>query len=102
MLGDHIQPVTPGEPVVLSFVGDPVGLRVRIAPRNVIAARETPLQKFIYTPRVWASTLASIAVLLLLGSAVASGAIRPAPPPAPTPAPGQPTPTPDTRPIISL
>jgi hypothetical protein len=101
-MGDNIQPVTVGQSVVLSLGANPEGLTVRITPRTVEAARETPLQKFIYTPRIWASTVAGLCVVVLLGTAFASGTIRPTPPPLPTRAPGEPTPTPDTRPRLLL
>src|SRR5437588_8778228 len=95
--------VSPGEPVVLSFdSGSSGGVLARITSRTVHVARESPLQKFIYNPSIWGSTVAGLAVLMLLSTAFATGTIRPAPPPAPTPAPGEPTPTPDTRPAISI
>src|SRR5579859_417977 len=101
-MDENIQPITVGESVVLGFGGDPAALRVRITQRNVAPARETALQKFFYTPRIWASSVASLVVVVLLGTAFASGTIRPAPPPLPTLAPGAPTPTPDTRGVFSL
>jgi hypothetical protein len=93
---------SPGQPVLLSLDSEVGGLSVRLAFRVVSAARESPFQKFLYTPKIWASTAAGLAIFLLMGTAFASGTIRPAPPPAPTPLPGQPTPTPDTRPRIQL
>jgi hypothetical protein len=76
--------------------------RAKIARRHVLAARETPIHKFIYTPQIWASTLASLGLLLLVSTAFATGTIRPAPPAPPTPRAGEPTPTPDTRPSLSF
>ena len=73
-----------------------------IAQRSVAPARDSALQRFIYTPRVWASSLAALAMFALVSTAFATGTVRPAPPPVPTPAPGEPTPTPDTRPVLSF
>jgi hypothetical protein len=75
---------------------------VGISERSVEAARDSAVQRFIYSPRVWASSLAVLALLLLVSTAFATGTVRPAPPPVPTVAPGEPTPTPDTRPRLSL
>jgi hypothetical protein len=99
---DTIWSPEPGQPLVLSLDAQSDGIRVRIVSRQVAPAHETPLQKFLYTPLLWASTVAGVAVIVLLSSAFASGAIRPAPPPAPTARPGEPTSTPDARPAISV
>jgi len=80
----------------------PSVLNVQLRERNVDAARESALQRFMYSPRLWASSLAALALFALVSTAFATGTVRPAPPPAPTAAPGQPTPTPDTRPRLSL
>jgi hypothetical protein len=75
---------------------------VSIGERVVDAARDSPLQRFVYSPRLWASTLAALAVFLLVSTAFATGTVRPTPPPVPTVLPGEPTPTPDLRPKLSL
>jgi serine/threonine protein phosphatase PrpC len=75
---------------------------VSIGERVVDAARDSPLQRFIYSPRLWASTLAGLGLFLLVSTAFATGTVRPAPPPVPTVLPGEPTPTPDSRPRLSL
>jgi serine/threonine protein phosphatase PrpC len=75
---------------------------VDILERTVEAARDSAFQRFIYSPRLWASSLAAFAVFLLVSTAFATGTVRPAPPPAPTQAAGEPTPTPDTRPHLAL
>jgi serine/threonine protein phosphatase PrpC len=77
-------------------------LDVSITERTVAGARDSAWQRFIYRPRLWGSTLAALAVFLLVSTAFATGTVRPAPPPAPTALPGEPTPTPDTRPGLSL
>src|SRR6185437_9049177 len=77
-------------------------LDVGIGDRTVAVARDSVWQQFVYSPRVWASTVATLAVFLLVSTAFATGTVRPAPPRAPTPMPGEPTPTPDTRPQLSL
>jgi serine/threonine protein phosphatase PrpC len=75
---------------------------VSIGERVVDAARDSPLQRFVYSPRLWASTLAALSLFLLVSTAFATGTVRPAPPPVPTVLPGEPTPTPDLRPRLSL
>jgi hypothetical protein len=77
-------------------------LPVDIAQRTVLPARDSVLQRFIYAPKLWASSLAALAMLLLVSTAFATGTVRPAPPSAPTVAPGEPTPTPDTRPMLAF
>jgi hypothetical protein len=74
----------------------------RIVERNVPLARESAFQKFVYAPRLWAPSVAGVALFLLVTTAFATGTVRPAPPPAATQAPGEPTPTPDTRPALSF
>jgi hypothetical protein len=92
----------PGEPVVLRLDPHRDGLTVRIVARGVSGARESRFRRFVYAPRLWAPTLAALAVFALVSSAFATGTLRPAPPPASAPLPGEPTPTPDTRPAISM
>jgi serine/threonine protein phosphatase PrpC len=75
---------------------------VRIVERSVAPARENLVQRFVYSPRVWGSSVAAAALFLLVSTAFATGTVRPSPPPAPTPAPGQPTPTADTRPRLAI
>jgi hypothetical protein len=65
-------------------------------------ARETPLQRFLYTPAIWGTSLAALAVFLVVSTAFATGTIRPAPPHPSAPRLGEPTPTPDTRPALSI
>lgn len=77
-------------------------LDVSIGERSVDAPRDNPVQRFLYSPRLWASSIAAMAVFLLVSTAFATGTVRPAPPPAPSPAPGEPAPTPDLRPRISI
>ena len=75
---------------------------VRVTTQRVGVARETPLQRFLYTPAIWGTSLAALAVFLLVSTAFATGTIRPAPPHPSAPRPGEPTPTPDTRPALSI
>lgn len=73
-----------------------------ITERSVAPARDSAFQRFIYTPRLWAATLAALAMFALVSTAFATGTVRPAPPAAAIQAPGEPTPTPDTRPVLSF
>ncbi len=73
-----------------------------IVERSVTPARDSPLQRFVYSPRVWASSIAAAAVFLLVSTAFATGTVRPSAPPPPTGVPGQATPTPDTRPQLAI
>jgi serine/threonine protein phosphatase PrpC len=75
---------------------------VQIGERSVTAARDTLLQRFVYSPRLWASSLAAACVFLLVSTAFATGTVRPAPPPAPTAVAGEPSPTPDFRPQMAI
>jgi hypothetical protein len=92
----------PGERVVLRLDPNGAGLAVRIAPRRVVPARETRVEKMLRRPTIWGGALASLAVFVLVSTAFATGTVRPAPPTVPTPRPGEPTPTPDTRPALSI
>jgi serine/threonine protein phosphatase PrpC len=75
---------------------------VEIVERSVTPARDSLLQRFVYSPRLWASTIAAAAVFLLVSTAFATGTVRPAAPPPPTAVPGQPAPTADTRPQMAI
>ena len=75
---------------------------VQIVERSVAPARDSLLQRFVYSPRLWASSIAAVAIFLLVSTAFATGTVRPAAPPPPTAVPGQPTPTLDTRPQLAI
>lgn len=77
-------------------------LDVRISRHAVVAARDSAWQTFIYSPRLWAPSMAALALFAMVSTAFATGTVRPSPPPLPTVHPGEPTPTPDTRPMLSL
>jgi serine/threonine protein phosphatase PrpC len=77
-------------------------VNVQFVERSVSPARDSLLQRFVYSPRLWASSIAAAAVFLLVSTAFATGSVRPAPPPAPSARPGEPTPTPDTRPQLAI
>ena len=74
----------------------------QVVERSVTAARDSLLQRFVYSPRLWASSLAAAAVFLLVSTAFATGTVRPSPPPAPTAIAGEPSPTPDVRPQLAI
>jgi hypothetical protein len=93
----------PGEPVVLSLGGSRAdAIIVHITPRVVAPARDGALQRLLWTPSAWASALALLAMFAVIGTAFATGTIRPAPPAAAAPRPGEATPTPDTRPRLAI
>jgi serine/threonine protein phosphatase PrpC len=73
-----------------------------IVERSVTPARDSALQRFVYSPRLWASSIAAAAIFLLVSTAFATGTVRPSAPPPPTAVPGQPTSTPDTRPQLGI
>ena len=60
-----------------------------IVERTVTPAHDTLVQRFVYSPRLWASSVAAAALFLLVSTAFATGTVRPSPPPASAAVPGR-------------